>query len=1123
MRRVPAIGGRRVGTVAALIVLLLFMALAGPDAAAQTYVWWEGEEFAETNLPDPSQPFPGNISAEEKARLSGGRWLLTQGPESDTPYTITYRVEVPRTDTYNFWVRKFWKHGPFQWRFDNQEWRECGRDIALHGDTYLRKFIGANWVFLGEVELDAGTRTLHVEMLDEKGGGAIDCFILIDGAFAPRGKLKPGETSGQSEPGFFAWEPDADPLSDDCPIDLSYLNEDEAGRDGFARREGNGFVLGSGKPVRFWMVQGGGLLSMKPQMADYWARRLAKYGVNLVRLGNMGRLRSFLDGDEEAFREQLDRLHYLVSALKREGIYVYLGHLWWHTSVDVEGAFGALYFDPEVRNRFLEFVDAMMGTRNPYTGLPMGKDPAVAFVEVQNESSLFFWTFRPERMSEENRQRMEKRFAQWAAKKYGSVQAALKAWGPEKSPSQFVNQSQDQPEQGRLALYGVGNLTVNDWAAGQRNPTRAGDQLQFMTEFQRAFYADMIGRWRDLSVQNMITCSNWKTADPRNLGVLERYLYTAGDAVCRNVYFDVEYDPKPERFYAIDLGDTFNDYSALKPPRFPAPLTVPHIIDHPDMYTENNWCRPNRYRVEWPFLVATYAQMMGMDGWTFFSLDTPLWNSQMNVWEVNCPSVLGQFPGAALIFRRGDVREAPTAVTQRMSLQHLYDFGQAALFELTGRDALWVSKIGDLEGAAAEAAMQVDRLAFFVGKVNRVIADGPEAIQSVNLDEYIDRDAKTVRAMTGELDWDYGKGVVTVNTPRAQGACGFLKDAGRIELRDVVIEPGNDYGSVLVVSLDGKSLAESERVLIQTGTQDHPYGFETKPVNGKKRISDLGGYPMNVKRVNATVTLRGRGSLQATVLDGNGYPTDRKASTSAADGGKTIELPEDSLYTLVEPGESGNTVHILPLGDSITQGGRTDRPEYTYRLPLFQKLTDAGVDFDFIGSLDTGLHRNFKWPDYEGIPFDRDHEGHYGWKTAKVRDNLAEWMKTYPAPADIVLIHLGTNDQGADDHAQAVAEPLRDIIQMLREANPRVVVLVGHLNFNGGAALKIRPLVEQMAREMNTDQSPVVTVNHYEGWTARPDAPDTDTFDWAHPNPQGQEKMAEKWFAAMKPYLDRFE
>jgi hypothetical protein len=50
-------------------------------------------------------------------------------------------------------------------------------------------------------------------------------------------------------------------------------------------------------------------------------------------------------------------------------------------------------------------------------------------------------------------------------------------------------------------------------------------------------------------------------------------------------------------------------------------------------------------------------------------------------------------------------------------------------------------------------------------------------------------------------------------------------------------------------------------------------------------------------------------------------------------------------------------------------------------------------------------------------------------------------------------------------------------------------------------------------------ESPVIAVRHCEGWKENPDAPDSDTFGWAHPNPQRQRKMAEKWFEAMKPYL----
>ena len=214
-------------------------------------------------------------------------------------------------------------------------------------------------------------------------------------------------------------------------------------------------------------------------------------------------------------------------------------------------------------------------------------------------------------------------------------------------------------------------------------------------------------------------------------------------------------------------------------------------------------------------------------------------------------------------------------------------------------------------------------------------------------------------------------------------------------------------------------------------------------------------------------------------------------------------------------------VHILCVGDSITQGGKRDRQEYTYRLPLQKKLHDAGIAYDFIGTQNKGLHEDAVWPEVApGVPFDPDHNGYYGNTTADaVCKTMAAWKDDMPAP-DIVLIHLGTNDQKKLPHTETVQKPLREFIAFLRTKNPSVVVLLGHLNFNGSeGATDIRKYVQALADELNTPESPVRTVAHYEGWHEKPGDADSDTFDWAHPNPKGQEKMADKWLAAMKPFL----
>ena len=218
---------------------------------------------------------------------------------------------------------------------------------------------------------------------------------------------------------------------------------------------------------------------------------------------------------------------------------------------------------------------------------------------------------------------------------------------------------------------------------------------------------------------------------------------------------------------------------------------------------------------------------------------------------------------------------------------------------------------------------------------------------------------------------------------------------------------------------------------------------------------------------------------------------------------------------------SAETVTILAFGDSITQGGVTKRAEYTYRLPLQQLLHDSGVNYNFVGSLDKGLHADFEWPEVApGVPFDPDHEGRYGIRTAPAVEALIEnWDDARPAP-DIVLIHLGTNDQKHGDFRANVYEPLAEAITFLRSKNPEVVILLGHLNFNDSpAAFRIGAQLTDLKNDHQSQASPIRTVHHYQDWTENPDAPDADTFDWAHPNRKGQRKMAERWYEAMKPFL----
>src|SRR4030042_494207 len=110
-------------------------------------------------------------------------------------------------------------------------------------------------------------------------------------------------------------------------------------------------------------------------------------------------------------------------------------------------------------------------------------------------------------------------------------------------------------------------------------------------------------------------------------------------------------------------------------------------------------------------------------------------------------------------------------------------------------------------------------------------------------------------------------------------------------------------------------------------------------------------------------------------------------------------------------------VKIMPLGDSITYGvGSTDNG---YRGPLGVNLATIDCNFDFVGSQPTPAP---------------DHEGHPGWHAdgcpipslGDILDNVYNWLTANPA--DIVLLHIGTNDitYGGQD-ANEVSDILDEI------------------------------------------------------------------------------------------------
>jgi hypothetical protein len=402
------------------------------QAPAQNYVWWEAETPKATNFPANTEFAPAN--AQESAILSQGQWIGTGGDRTET-FFLEYDVTVPKAGKYSFYARKFWQHGPFRWRFGNGAWTEV-RNTALLDEAPIRQFVVANWVAAGTVDLTQGQHTLRVELLQNTGAAAFDAFVLTMQPFNPRGKLKPGEKYNRAPQGWFPFEPDADNFAP-SPIDLRVLNEKFAGENGFIQARGDKFVHGkNNQVVRFWAVNaGGGLINLDKASVNYLARYLAKRGVNMVRIhgGIWG------EDFRQVNREFLDKYFYFVSAMKREGIYTNLSiyfPLWiqmrensgfaGYPAPGTAHPFALLFFNPEFQGIYRNWWRALLTTKNPYTGIALRDDPAVAIAEIVNEDSYLFWTFSYNNIPAPQMAILEKLFGDWLTTKHGSLQAAAR-------------------------------------------------------------------------------------------------------------------------------------------------------------------------------------------------------------------------------------------------------------------------------------------------------------------------------------------------------------------------------------------------------------------------------------------------------------------------------------------------------------------------------------------------------------------------------------------------------------------------------------------------------------------------------------------------------------------------
>lgn len=855
-------------------------------------IWWEAETPRATDFPARHSLQPEN--EQERALLSGGAWLGTDPPGRSL--FVEYEVEVPEQDpkqTYSFYVRKFWLHGPFRWHFDQQPWQACTQDTHLLDAVQLRTHVSANWVQLGQVELGSGRHTLRVELSDPASAAAFDAFVLSQGAFLPRGKLKPQEQYPDAPMGWTTFDPAADSLQP-SPLDLRSLNQTRAGVDGFVEQQGGQLVFERTKqPVRFWGIDTGhDVLKLSPELARRFARRLAEFGVNLVRLH--GPIYS-QDAPRQVLDERIDAIQRLATVLGDEGIYLGLSiyfPAWLHLKpsdgfggYNGQSPYALSFFDAQFEDIERGWWRALLTRANRHSGVALAADPTIAYVELLNEDSTLFWTFAPyENLPEAQTVALETRFGQWLSAKYGRLEAAFETWSSDKVRG-------DDAAAGRAGFVPLWQLTNGDSA-------RSRDTAEFLTRSMRDHYA----RLRDsieheLGYRGLTVCSNWTTADERVLGPLDNWANTVCDVMDRHAYVSGPHEGEAAE-YAVVAGQMFDDYSALKAQagqRGVVPAFIePRYNDKPAFISELGWTWPNRFRAEGPLLTAAYAGLHGVDGPVWFMTGKPDWATALDKFELQEPVTFGQFPAAALIYRRGLVKEGQSVAAASLSERDLFALKGAPIAATTGLDAF---RAGDVRGTASSKGA-INPFALLVGPVDLNLG-GPNSTASLDgskFEPFIDDEHAVVRSSTGELRWDFDVGVVKLDSPRANAALGFLAHDGPLELSALTISLRNEYAAIALVALDDAPLDRSERLLLQVATESTNTGWEAQGT-GKRTIQAVGGPAILIKNAEGSVALKraDAAALRVSALDANGALLRRSRG-----GADRILLLPNAPYYLIE-------------------------------------------------------------------------------------------------------------------------------------------------------------------------------------------------------------------------------
>lgn len=794
---------------------------------------------------------------------NGALWIKNTKPIwSFSSQSVTLDGKKVRRINVSGWIKaENIEYGVKPWQLAriNLEFKD-GKGKRIGGWPIVEAFSGTfGWKKVSrDFEVPAETKRVDVfaGLLECTGSAWFDGLKLA-GFSADGRRIKLGGTVATDTRSWYAFTPlPEDPAK--TPVDVSFLLDAPAGKHGFMKAKNGHFYFEDGTRARFWgtNIYAPSTFPSKSD-AELMASRLAKFGCNLVRVHHLDAFWSDPNIFDKNYNdtlhlsaEALDKLDYLIYQLKQRGIYIFMDLLVDRVFKEGDGVAdyqnverGAKisgFYDPKIITLQKIYAQQLLTHTNPYTGLRYIDDPAIVSAKIINEGMLFYIGTQFG-LSKYYLDELDQLFNEWLLRKYGNRGNLARAWTDKYGRGDL--EAEEDPRKYNVRRAETA-LKYQRGGGERHEPFRLADTLKFYEELQVDYFRGMEMYLKSIGLRVPVSGSNhWVNvaADVRSNAAL--------DYIDRHRYFD-----HPQFGYGVQV--VFEDQPMVLNPAdsLPNNFAFYKVAGKPFVVSEWNNCFPNEYRVEGPLMMAAYANLQDWDGVLQFSFNHAGWKTPMeDNFDISAwPNVWSQWPAAALLFHRGDVSASHNVYEQVLGEKDLY------------------GPIEEDKPIADEPLLPlVTRTQINFAK------DSLTPDTGYFTSNFINRNQKEVRSDTGELKWNWGQGVFTIDTEKTQAAVGFL-GGKTITLSEADLFAKTKFCSLSLISLDNLPLSKSGRVLLTAAARIENQG--QKYNESKTQLKVVGTAPILVEGVEAKVALR-REPLEVYALDMNGKRTKQVATS----------------------------------------------------------------------------------------------------------------------------------------------------------------------------------------------------------------------------------------------------